>query len=73
MRMCDEMIEAEKKGDIEKCSPHQEAPLIKEYCEEEFYDDLDALNACYEPENYCFICCDSGFGELASAEREECF
>jgi len=73
MRMCDEMIEAEKSGDVGKCSPHSETSLIKVYCEEEFYDDLDAIQACYVPQNYCYICCDTDFGELASADREQCF
>ncbi len=43
MRMCDEMLEAEKKGDLKKCYPTTETPKIKEYCEQEFYDDIEAM------------------------------
>lgn len=67
-----------KVGDMKKCfHPAGEgkisAPKIEEYCQVNFSDNISKLLECKSPDSFCFVCCESEFGEMHLAEREKCY
>ena len=66
-----------KIGDQSKCfNPILEAqasqPKIEEYCQVNFPDNNAKLMECKNIDSFCFVCCESEFGDLHMIEREKC-
>lgn len=46
---------------------------IETYCQANFPDSNAKLLECKNPESFCYVCCESEFGDLHIPEREKCF
>ncbi len=73
MEMANELILAEHDGDILQCSANSTEDERQEYCESNFADDLERLVECSVKEDYCYVCCETEFGELHEEHRDECY
>ncbi len=67
-----------KTGDQKNCfnpGPLQAAatPKIEEYCQISFPDNNAKFMDCKNPDSFCFVCCESEFGEMHIPEREKCY
>ncbi len=67
------VMTAEKTGDLNKCKDIMQKNTFYEYCNLAFSTDPLSHNQCKAKENFCFICCENEFGELHLEERETCF
>ncbi len=73
MEMTNELILAEHNGDILQCSANATNEDMQTYCENNFTDDAERFIECNRPEDFCYICCETEFGELHEEHRDECY
>jgi hypothetical protein len=66
-----------KVGDENNCFNPTNDPKFKEkieeYCQSNFTDNNAKFMDCINPESFCFVCCESEFGDLHIPEREKCY
>jgi hypothetical protein len=48
-------------------------PKMEEYCQANFVDNNAKFMDCKNPESFCFVCCESEFGDMHIPEREKCY
>jgi DNA polymerase III delta prime subunit len=66
------MLNADKLGDENKCISAFESKTIEAYCSDAFLIDPISLADCKKEENFCYICCENEFGDMHQLERERC-
>lgn len=66
-----------KLGNIKSCFNssllNETTSQIEEYCQINFSGNLNKFAECKNPETFCFVCCESEFGDIHVAEREKCY
>ena len=70
-QMAGEMLSAQKEGNMTACfinSPEQR----EDYCSKSYSDDPTKMQDCKEPTNYCYVCCETEFGEFHYEKRDIC-
>jgi len=73
MSIASDLGKAYKKGDSAKCIKARDNKKARhDYCIAAFSDDYAQLSYCRETEEFCETCCQAEFGEMMSAEKEEC-
>jgi hypothetical protein len=68
-------------GDKEKCfNPERSTEdiekvteTIERYCQIKYHDESAKYNECHTSSNFCYVCCETEFGDLHTKEREECY
>ena len=71
--MANEIVVANKNGDENYCRDGRNDPAkMKEYCDKNFATDYAKNSSCKEPQNFCYSCCDSEFGNMFISERDDC-
>jgi hypothetical protein len=74
MKMAQDMLQANKNGDIEKCKAgktNKDKRAV--YCNTRFMDDFIRNGDCKSDENFCYMCCESEFGNMFIDRREACY
>lgn len=69
----DEILQVEKKGDISLCRKNAKESFIKVYCDKHYFSDVYMNTDCKKKEEFCFICCQTEFGEMYLDDREVCY
>jgi len=73
MKMSQEALEANKTGDIKKCSAGKKSKSKrKDYCDENFIVDYMQNQDCNSDE-FCYMCCEHEFGSSHMDKREACY
>jgi len=67
------MLKAGANGDASLCLPSVPQEDKDQYCDSKFYDNLEENKTCKEPYSFCYLCCDSEFGDLNADMRNDCF
>lgn len=67
-----------KVGDMKKCfNPAGQGDTVNsqidEYCQVNFPDNIGKMIECQAKDSFCFVCCESEFGEMHLADREKCY
>jgi hypothetical protein len=74
MKMAQDMLQANKNGDIEKCKAGKsDKDKRAVYCNTRFMDDFIRNGDCKSDENFCYMCCESEFGNMFIDRREACY
>ncbi len=64
---------AEKQGDIKLClNCLGDESKIKKYCSIAYNTDPESEIECKNFDNFCYLCCESEFGEMHKDSRDEC-
>jgi hypothetical protein len=73
-KMAKDMLQANKNGDIEKCKAGKtDADKREAYCNANYVDDFVRNSDCKSQENFCYMCCESEFGNMFIDRRESCY
>lgn len=73
-KMAKDLIDANKKGSHETCKKAKESKsTIASYCDENVINDYERNKDCKNPENFCYVCCETEFGNIQISGRENCF
>jgi hypothetical protein len=67
-----DLLKASKNGNAEECNPDRPTNQILEYCKVNFEYDYSKMNECVENDNFCYMCCESEFGDLHLEARSNC-
>ncbi len=74
MKMAQDMLQANKNGDIEKCKQGKvNADKREVYCNTKYMDDFIRNGDCKQEDNFCYMCCESEFGNMFIDRREACY
>lgn len=68
-----DLIRASKKGDYEECDPERENYQILNYCKVNYENDGFKMAECIKNDNFCYMCCESEYGELHLELRNNCY
>jgi hypothetical protein len=68
-----ELIKASKNGNAEECDPERPNEQIIKYCRVNFDTDYKKMNQCVQGDNFCYMCCESEFGDLHLEGRSNCY
>ena len=66
------LLKASKNGDLEECNPDRTNQEIINYCKKNYEEDLKKTNQCVEKNKFCYMCCESEFGDLHIENRSMC-
>jgi hypothetical protein len=73
MSIAQELNNAYKKGDINKCADAMESPTKKyNYCVSAFPEDFANLDNCRNTDDFCELCCGAEFGQMLNNDKEKC-
>jgi len=73
-KMAKEMLQANKNGNLEKCRIGKTNVDKREaYCDTNYVDDFVRNSDCKTDENFCYMCCESEFGNMFIDRREACY
>jgi hypothetical protein len=67
------LLKASKNGDSQECNPERPAEEIVEYCKVNYEYDNNKMNECVMNDNFCYMCCESEFGDLHLESRSVCY
>ncbi len=68
-----EIMNANRRGNMEVCKDDRNNVVkIKEYCDKHYSDDYRKNMHCKDPQNFCYSCCETEFGNMFIAQREDC-
>jgi len=71
--MANEIMGANKRGNKEQCKDaRNNLNKIKEYCDRNYITDYVKNMNCKEPQNFCYSCCETEFGNMFIADRDDC-
>jgi len=64
-----------KSGNMKNCfSPvESDSPKVEDYCNQNHPDDFTKLHNCKDLSSFCYVCCETEFGELNVVERDTCY
>lgn len=73
-KMATEMLKASKNGDMEKCKKGiVDVEARDTYCNVSYIDDFVRNSDCKTDEDFCYMCCESEFGNMFIDRRESCY
>jgi len=73
-KMAEEMLKAGKNGDLQKCKRGKiDNDFRDSYCDTIYIDDFVTNGDCKTDENFCYMCCESEFGNMHIDRRESCY
>jgi len=74
-QMANDMNNLYQSGDMEKCRVAMKSQLNRDtYCGIHFTDDIVKFTECKtEEEDFCYLCCETEFGDLHADRRHECY
>jgi hypothetical protein len=67
------LLKASKNGDSQECNPERPAEEIVEYCKVNYESDNNKMNECVMNDNFCYMCCESEYGDLHLESRSVCY
>jgi hypothetical protein len=68
-----DLLKASKNGNSDECNPDRPTPEILEYCRINYEKDNNKMNECVKNDNFCYMCCESEFGDLHLESRSVCY
>jgi len=72
-KMTQGLIDANKKGDENNCrNAYGDKEKIESYCNKNAYDDIYKNAECKEPLSFCYVCCDTEFGNMQIIKKDHC-
>ena len=73
-QMAQDLMAAQKNGDMKKCKRGKKDVDFREnYCNLHFVDDYIRNSDCKTNEQYCYMCCETEFGNMFIDRREKCY
>jgi len=73
-KMAQEMLAAHKNGDLRLCRKgNSDLDYREEYCNIHFVDDYTRNGDCKSEDNFCYMCCETEFGNMFIDKREGCY
>jgi hypothetical protein len=73
-KMAEKMAKSSKSGDMKYC---RKGKIDKEYrhlyCDKTYVDDFVTNSDCKSDENFCYMCCESEYGNMHIDKREKCY
>ena len=68
------VTKSSKSGSSENCAAGSKSEAKrKSYCKDKFGEDLIKFNECYNKDEFCFVCCETEFGQLNMVKRHACY
>jgi len=67
------LINASKKGNLQLCDPERPSNDIVQYCQTNYKDSYVKMNECVKNDNFCYMCCETEYGELHLEDRSVCY
>lgn len=67
------LLKASRNGNYEECNPERQAEEIIDYCSKNYENDKLKLNECVSNDKFCYLCCQSEYGDLHLESREVCY
>jgi hypothetical protein len=68
-----DLIRASKKGDFDECNPERDGKQIINYCKVNYQNDDIKIGDCIKNDNFCYMCCESEYGDLHLELRNNCY
>jgi len=73
MEMTAQMLKAEVEGDMTNCGPNKDGVHREAYCNRIYGDDWAQNKSCRNKDNFCYMCCETEFGDLHMDARDLCY
>lgn len=67
------LLNAGKNGNYEECDPERSSDEIINYCSINYDKDQTKKSDCIQKNNFCFMCCESEYGDLHLDLRSNCY
>jgi hypothetical protein len=65
-----------KDGSSANCWNQEKDPnseKMEEYCQVHYHDNSSKYSECRQEANFCYVCCETEFGEMKMQAREQCY
>jgi len=73
-QMARNLMDANKNGDQSKCkNAYGVEEKINYYCNANVVDDFQKNDACKDPTSFCYVCCETEFGNMVMDKRDKCY
>merc|ERR1711957_55697 len=73
-KMAMKMAKSAKSGDMKYCRKGKTNKDYREkYCDKHYLDDFITNGDCKKTEDFCYMCCESQFGNMHIDKREKCY
>jgi len=73
-KMAMKMAKSAKSGDMKYCRKGKTDKDYRfKYCDKHYVDDFITNSDCKTDENFCYMCCESEFGNMHIDKREKCY
>lgn len=77
-QVASELNNVSKEGDMNKCfkptKSKEDEDKVMDYCKEKFMDSSPLkFNECKSEATFCYVCCESEFGDMHVKERDHCY
>jgi hypothetical protein len=73
-RMAKKLVTSHHKGNMFLCPQGRDDPVKRnDYCEFHFSEDYPKFLECKNDYDFCFLCCETEYGNLFPQKREECY
>lgn len=73
-KMAADLLAAQRSGDMKKCKKGKTVIDYREnYCNLHFVEDYIRNSDCKTDEQFCYMCCESEFGNMFIDRREKCY
>lgn len=73
MEMTAQMLKAEVNGDMNNCGPNKDVVHREAYCNRVYGDDWSQNKTCRDKDNFCYMCCETEFGDVHLESRDMCY
>ncbi len=71
--MTKDIVNANKRGNADVCKDgRNNLEGAKQYCDKNYADDYSKNLNCKDPQNFCYSCCESEFGNMFISQRDDC-
>ena len=73
-RMAKKIVNSNHRGNMFLCPQGRDDPVKRnDYCEYHFSEDYPKFLECKNDYDFCFLCCETEYGNLFPQKREECY
>ncbi len=73
-RMAKKLVTSHHKGNMFLCPQGRDDPVKRnDYCEYHFTENYPKFLECKNDYDFCFLCCETEYGNLFPQKREECY
>lgn len=73
-KMAKSLLDASKEGNLNKCKDSKEKKeSVIAYCDENILDDYAKNLDCKQKDKFCYICCETEFGNMQASLRNNCY